>query len=128
MDISGITSSVMNSMVLFFVVIGIATLVPIFFIMRWARHTAGMGGEHKKILQTGVPGQAQILSVQPTTIRINQNPVAIIHLKVQHADGHLYETQVRRLIPLFQVMHFQQGSIVPVMIDREDPSKVVIVI
>lgn len=128
MDINNIVGGMMNNMVILFVVIGIATIVLVFFIMRWARGMAGMGGAQKKILESGVPGQAQILGVQQTGTMINHNPVAVVHLKVQHPDGHLYDAQVRRLIPMFQMMQFQQGTVVPVMIDREDPSKVVIAV
>lgn len=128
MDIGNMMGGMMNSMIIMFVVIGIVTVVIIVFAMRWARNLAGVGGAQQKVLQNGIPGQAQIVNVEQTSMRVNDNPVVILHLNVQPQAGQPYPVQIRRMIPMFQLMQFQQGAVLPVMIDRENPQNVVIVV
>jgi len=125
-NIDGLMGSMATNMIVMFVGIGIVTVVITFFALRYARNLAGMGAQHKEVLQTGIPAQAQIVGVEQTNTMLNNNPVAIVHLNVQPPTGAPYPVQVRRVIPMMQIMQFQQGAVVPVMIDRHDPSKVVI--
>lgn len=126
MNIDSIMSGFATNLIVTFVGIAILTVVVTFFAVRYARNLSGMGGQSQQIMQTGIPAQAQIVRLEQTPTTLNNNPVAIIHLNVQPPTGPAYPVQVRRLIPMLQITQFQPGTIVPVMIDRADPNKVVI--
>lgn len=128
-DIGGMMSGFMTQTVLILLVVGIFTVLIIFFTMRYVRKMSGGGKDAQRIAQTGVPGQGRILNVQQTGTYINNNPVADILLEVHPSNGQPpYQTSVRRIVSMFQISQFQQGAVLPIKIDPADPSKVVLLV
>lgn len=127
-DIGGLMGSTLATTGIILLISGIFTVVLIVFILRYTRKMSGRSKEAQQIAQTGVPGQARILNVQQTGTYINRNPVVDILVEVHPQTGQPYQTNVRRLVSMFQISQFQQGAVVPVRIDQTDPTKVVILV
>jgi hypothetical protein len=127
-DIGGIMQSTLATTGIILLISGIITVLLIIFILRYVRKMSGNNKDAQRIAQTGVPGQARILTVQQTGTYINRNPVVDILVEVHPQTGQPYQTTVRRLVSMFQISQFQQGAVVPVRIDTADPTKVVILV
>jgi len=128
-DVGGIMQGAMTTTIITLVVVGLLTVVIIFFTLRYVRKMSGGGKDAQRIAQSGIPGQGRILNVQQTGTYINNNPVADILLEVHPSNGQQpYQTNVRRIVSLFQISQFQQGAVLPVKIDPADPTKVVLLV
>ena len=74
---------------------------------------------------SGIPAQAEILSIWDTGISINEDPVIGIRLRVLAEDQPPFEASIpNTLIGRLQVPQFQPGNHVPVLYDPKNPSRV----
>jgi uncharacterized protein DUF3592 len=74
---------------------------------------------------SGIPAQAEILSIWETGISVNEEPVIGIRLRVLAEDQPPFEATIpKALIGRLQVPQFQPGSHVPVIYDPKNPSRV----
>jgi hypothetical protein len=124
-----LANNIILTTIIFMVVVGVITIAIIFFAMRGVRGMmSGMGGRFipPKLMENGISAQAQITQITQTNMLVNRNPVALIDLSVQPPNGQPYPVRVRRVVSMFQIMQFQPGATVPVMIDPDDPQNVVI--
>ena len=106
------------SWTLFFSVMGACFLIPSLFIQSL------IGSKKKKIetlLATGTQGEATVLSLDDTGMRINEDPRVRIRLEVR-IDGHApYEVEKAMVIPMIRLPQVQPGSTVLVMADPREP-------
>jgi hypothetical protein len=74
---------------------------------------------------TGVSTRAEILETWETGIKVNDEPVIGLKVRVKPADGAPYEATIKRvLISQLQIPQFQPGAVIPVRYDPKDPSRV----
>jgi hypothetical protein len=86
---------------------------------------APMLAEHR-ILESGVPGKAKILDIQPTGTIVNEQPKVRIFLEVLPAQGERYETKVEMVISPVYLPQFQPGAELNIKIDPNDKSRVAV--
>lgn len=79
-------------------------------------------------LQTaGVSARAEILETWETGIKVNDEPVIGLKVRVTPAGGVPYEATIQRvLISQLEIPQFQPGAVIPVRYDPKDPSRVAI--
>lgn len=83
--------------------------------------------EYSRILKTGTQATATILSLAETGTRINNQPLVKIELEVNMPGSSPYTTVTRSVISYFQASQFQPGNMIPVMVDKQNKMKVVII-
>lgn len=116
LGISGITLAVICGSVLFTLVItGVAIVVPIYFI-RKKRENA------EQLMAKGTQGEATVLTLEDTGMRINDNPRVKMDLEIRMPYGMPYKITKTVTIPLIRLSQIQVGAVVPVMVDMSDPS------
>ena len=73
----------------------------------------------------GVAAQADILAVWETGIRVNDEPVIGLKVRVLADDRPPFEAEIpRALISFLSVPQFQPGKQVPVVFDPKNPTKI----
>ena len=107
---AGIVALTLLPMGIVFTIIGVATA-------RSAR-------ARRRLLETGLPGQATILSVSGGNVVVNRiNVLLTFRLRVVVPGRPGYDTDHRQLTSMFQMGLVRVGSIVPVMVDGADPRR-----
>ena len=74
------------------------------------------------LMQKGTQGEATILSLQDTGMRINDNPRVTVELEIEVAMRPPYRVTKSVTIPLIRLSQIQVGSKVGVMVDLSDPT------
>ena len=116
LGITGVTFAIICVSVLCGLVITAAAIaVPIYF-YRNQRQRA------EALMATGTQGEATILSLQDTGMRINDNPRVTLGLEIQMPYGAPYQLTKTVTIPLIRLSQIQVGSKVQVMVDMSDPT------
>ncbi len=107
---AGIVALTLLPMGVVFTIIGVATA-------RSAR-------ARRRLLETGLPGQATILSVSGGNVVVNRiNVLLTFRLRVAVPGRPGYDTDHRQLTSMLQMGLVRVGSIVPVMVDATDPRR-----
>lgn len=73
------------------------------------------------LMKTGVQGQATVLSLEDTGMRINDNPRVRVGLEVRLEGYSPYKVQKTMTIPLIKLSQVQPGAEVAVMADPNSP-------
>lgn len=116
LGITGVTLAIICvSMVFGLVVTAAAIGIPIYF-MRKNQQNA------QALMSAGTQGEATILSLQDTGMRINDNPRVTMQLEIQMAYGSPFQVTKTVTVPLIRLSQIQVGSKVPVMVDMTDPT------
>lgn len=74
----------------------------------------------------GRPGTATVTAIRQTGTMINENPECDIDLQVVVDGGPPYAATVRQTIAMIAIPSFQPGKEVPVKVDPQDPSSLII--
>jgi hypothetical protein len=82
--------------------------------------------EADRIDQTGLAGTAQITGMTQTGMYLNNNPQIGLNLIVTVPGRNPYPIEVRQFVPLMLLGSLMVGGTLPVKVDQQDPSKVVI--
>jgi hypothetical protein len=82
--------------------------------------------EAERIDETGLAGSAQIVGMTQTGMYLNNNPQIGLQLLVNVPGRNPYQTEVRQFVPLMLLGSLAPGGTLPVKVDQQDPSKVVI--
>ncbi|MBM7841582.1 hypothetical protein [Herpetosiphon giganteus] len=80
-------------------------------------------GPNKKLLQQGLPGQARIINVYETGLRINRNPQIGLVLEISGPLGQ-YQTETKAVIPMISIPQFQPGAVLPIKIDPSNRNNI----
>lgn len=75
----------------------------------------------QQIMATGKPGQAQILQLQDTGMRINDNPRVKVLLQVNIPGYAPYQIWKTVTVPMIRLPQVQPGAVVAVMADPTEP-------
>ncbi len=81
--------------------------------------------ERLKLIQTGLDGTADILSVQDTGGTVNENPVVLIHMTVTPSGGEPYDVNVKTMVSRIAVPRV--GDKVRIKYAPDNPQQVAIV-
>jgi len=74
----------------------------------------------------GVPAYAEVTDLATTGMSVNDVPQYRIELRVQPEGGEPVKAQVEKLMGPVDAAKLQPGTIVPVLVDPEDPTQVII--
>jgi len=75
----------------------------------------------QELVEKGTQGEATILSLEDTGMRINDNPRVRVELEVRMPGLAPYRVTKSVTIPLIRLSQVQVGSVLPVMVDMSDP-------
>jgi len=98
--------------------------IALIFIIR--RVVGNMVGPNKKILQSGVAGEATIVQIQQTGVMVNYQPQALLTVQVQVPGWEPYQAQTRMVIPQVNIPSFQPGAKFPCKVDPDNRATVVL--
>jgi hypothetical protein len=103
-----------------------ASLIPL--LLPLAVLLAGCSGLYysdSDLQTTGVAASAEILERWETGIKVNDEPVIGLKVRVKPADRPAYEATIKRvLISQLEIPQFQPGAVIPVRFDPKAPSRV----
>ena len=103
------------SMVFTLVVIAASFAIPIMWMRNSQKRT-------QELMARGTQGEATILALQDTGMRINDNPRVSMLLEVRMPYMAPYQIQKVATVPLIRMSQVQVGSVVPVMVDMSAPT------
>ena len=116
LGITGFTFAIICVSVVFGLAVTAAAIgIPIYF-MRKSQQNA------QALMSAGTQGEATILSLQDTGMRINDNPRVTMQLEIQMAYGSPFQVTKTVTVPLIRLSQIQVGAKVPVMVDMTDPT------
>jgi hypothetical protein len=95
-------------------------------LLLWARRWARGYKEAQRLRTSGVPGQAQIMSMRQTGVYMNEQPQVQLSLQVPTEMHGPYQTTVTEYVPLMLLGMLSAGRPLPVKVDPADPQKLVI--
>ncbi|MCC7523063.1 DUF3592 domain-containing protein [Candidatus Uhrbacteria bacterium] len=98
-------------------VLGLALPLFIFFYPEYQR---------EQLIKTGLPAQAEILTIEPTGNTYNDQPQARILLLVTPETGESFEAETTMIINPIYAPQFQPGKRVKVRYDANDKTNVAI--
>jgi hypothetical protein len=101
---------------LFTLVIVVAAIAIPIYLMRANQQKAAA------LMATGTPGEATILQLADTGMRINDNPRVAMLLDVRIPGYPAYQVQKTMTVPLIRMSQVQAGSVVAVMADPTQPA------
>ena len=116
LGISGVTLAIICVSVLCTLVIVAASIgIPIYFYRNQQKRA-------QELMTQGTQGEATILALEDTGMRINDNPRVTVKLEIRMPYGAPYQLTKTVTIPLIRLSQVQVGSVVPVMVDMSDPT------
>lgn len=71
-----------------------------------------------RLRQNGRPARAQVLSFEQTGVRINEQPMLVLQLRIHGDDLEPFEVQAREVVPDIRVPLLYAGEL-PVLVDPE---------
>ncbi len=101
-------------------VITIAAIAVPFIIIR--RMNQNNQKKAEELMATGKQGEATILALQDTGMRINDDPRVAIVMEVRIPGYAPYQVQKTITLPLIRMSQVQVGSVVAVMADPTQPN------
>jgi hypothetical protein len=111
----------------FWIVIVASVVLPLVIAGVLLSRSGALGGGRRKILATGVPGQALVMGAAPTGTIINGvNYVVKFQLRVQLPGRPPYDVEARDTIPITAMGALSPGMTVAVKADPAKPSSVAI--
>ena len=81
--------------------------------------------EATRIAREGIPGIGRVLSLKETGMQVDNRPLVKVRLKVEAPGIEPFEF-TRRLVVPYSSMTSLSAGVVPVVLDRQDHSKVII--
>lgn len=106
-----------------FVVLGIVTLVIVFGVGRGIMRER----REKGLMQTGIDGKATVVEIIDTGSRSGHDPICRVILSVQPATGEAFRTEKKMTLSAVDLTKFKEGSVVPVKINPDDRSEVLVI-
>ncbi|MDD5382770.1 MAG: hypothetical protein PHH60_03850 [Candidatus Margulisbacteria bacterium] len=82
--------------------------------------------QQNRILENGLPGQAEVLNIAPTGVLVNDQPRCKLDLKVTTASGEVYETTLFMVISPVYLPQFQPGANLNIRYDRQNKKEVAV--
>lgn len=80
----------------------------------------------KRLAKSGYATNARVIEVSDTGVTVNNAPQVKLLLEVTPPNGTTYLVETKQLISRLQTSIYQQGSMIPVLIDLNDKNSIVI--
>lgn len=80
----------------------------------------------QRLMAAGLVGQAVIDGLQDTGVTVNDNPKVAFELTVELPGRAPYKASLTQVVSRLNVAAFQPGTTVPVRVDPEDPTVLMI--
>jgi hypothetical protein len=96
-----------------------AIALPFYFINKMRQDNQKKA---EALMATGKQGEATILALQDTGMRINDDPRVAIVMEVRIPDYPPYQVQKTITLPLIRMSQVQVGAVVAVMADPTQPN------
>jgi len=109
----------------FTLAITLVTLIPFVIIFRRMYQNSA---QRTKLLQSGEPAMAVIISAQQTGMLVNHNPEVLFQLEITRQDGTTYAAQSRMGVQMIHLGSIQAGNQIHVRIDPQNPQNVAIML
>ena len=103
-------------------ILGAVGVGLLFWGRRWSRAYA----DAERVRIQGVAGQAQILGMRQTGVRLNEQPQIELRLQVSTQMQAAYEVTVKEWVPEMLLGTLTSGRPLPVKVDPANPQRVVI--
>jgi len=100
--------------------------MPVVLVLLLLRHAQKKKEAEARLLETGTPAQATVLSLKESGLRVNDRPELYIKLEVRPPEGLAYEVTVSRITSIIEVPRLQPGATVAVVIASGNPQSVLI--
>ncbi len=108
-------------------IVVLASVVPMgFWVFKLLTGMHQQAKDEQRILATGHPAQGRIMAAQQTGTLVNNNPQVIFTIQVIPQGGQAYQTQLTKIVPLFEMARYQVGANVDLRVDPANPMKVAI--
>jgi hypothetical protein len=117
--ISGFTIVIICISLVCTLVITVAAIAVPFIIIR--KMNENNQKRAQELASVGIRGEATILSVQDTGMRINDNPRVNMLLDVRLPNMPSYQIQKTITVSMFQLAQVQVGAVVGVLVDPSAP-------
>jgi hypothetical protein len=117
--ISGITILIICVSLVCTLVITVAAIAVPFIIIRHMNQSSQKRAQ--ELAAVGIRGEATILSVQDTGMRINDNPRVAMVLDVRLPNMPPYQIQKTITVSIVQLAQVQVGAVVAVLVDPSAP-------
>lgn len=106
----------------------VATVVPsLYFVFRLLKGLHANAAEEARLMQFGAPAQGVIVAAQQTGTYVNNNPQVQFLVQVTPHGGAPYQTQLVKIVPMFEMAQYQVGTQVGVRFDPQNPMKIAII-
>ena len=123
-------SMVGGTVIFTMVIVVFSTLVPIVAVVGIFLFMAKKRQENQQLVATGMPGQAMIVQMGDTGVRINNQPRLSLTLDVHPVQGmsHFaaFRTTHETTVPMMAMARVAPGTTVPVKLDPQNPSRLTI--
>lgn len=96
-----------------------AIAIPFYFIRKMSENNRKRAEE---LAAVGTQGEATVLALQDTGMRINDNPRVAMTLEIRLPNMPPYQIQKTITISILQIAQVQVGAIVPVLVDLAAPN------
>ena len=96
-----------------------AIAIPFYFIRKNSENNRKRAEE---LAAVGTRGEATILGLQDTGMRINDNPRVTITLEIRLPNMQPYQIQKTSTISILQLAQVQPGAVVAVLVDMAAPT------
>jgi hypothetical protein len=103
------------SLVFTLVIVAASIAIPVYLMRSNQKKT-------EALMATGTPGEATILQLADTGMRINDNPRLSLLLEVRIPPYPPYQVQKTMTVPMIRMSQVQVGSVVAVMADPTQPN------
>ena len=112
----------MGCVIVFFTLLSIGVS---FFVMR--KMIKGLQGKGAAEIPNGVSAPAMVISIADTGMSISDNPQIQIQLQVRPPQGAPFQASTATFVPRVQTSAFQQGVILHVRYNQQNPTQLAIV-
>lgn len=90
------------------------TIVPIVFAFTGEGILEAFTGRNSGAFRQGEVGIGTIISFRQTGVRVNDQPQVTIEFRVEGADGKVFDSQAKMIVPLTELSLLQPGVVLPV--------------
>jgi hypothetical protein len=80
----------------------------------------------QRLMAIGRPGTATVTAIRDTGVRINDDPEVELDLDVQVDGMPVFPVTHRQVISRIAIAGFRPGAVVPVRVDPERPSSLIV--
>jgi hypothetical protein len=120
MAITGVTLVIICVSLVFTLVITVAAIAVPFIIIRKMNENNQQRAQ--QLAAVGIKGEATILSLQDTGMRINDNPRVSMVLEVRLPNIPTYQIQKTITVSIVQLAQVSVGAVVGVLVDPSAPN------